>query len=179
MTTIAPWVPPSTPTLPEWHLFDDAQTALGNGPDADLSDATPTAMTIAMIVEEKGASGPASVAPGLAELASTDELLVVYGSDEPDDAIGVHPLVAALREFLPRHTIVALHVALRDRLLGREAALLDDCLDVGSLPVVMTRAAAVPTVAMGLYHYLRANRVMRISSGAGGVAALRHVWRRR
>jgi hypothetical protein len=144
--------------------------------DVDRADAGPTVMTIA-IVRSSGRWDPAAVAACLAERAATDELVVVYGSDEHEAGATDNRLVIELSRLLPRYTIVTLHLGSRDRPLAREAALLDECLELGSLPVVATRASAAPGVAADLYDHLRVDRVVTVSSTVTGVQ-LQEVCRR-
>ena len=84
---------------------------------------SPTAMTVAVVDESDTRLGAAAVVARLAELASTDELVVVYGSDEPArPRLSANVLVTGLRDRLPRHSVVAVRVALRTGALERLAA---------------------------------------------------------
>src|SRR5437762_4160467 len=101
--------------------------------------------TIALVGETKTPWGTAAVAACLAELAVTDELVVVYGSEAHGSEAngsgpGVHTLVAELRGHLPRYTIAALYLAPYDGALGRDADLLTELVETGVLPVVVTPA---------------------------------------
>jgi hypothetical protein len=120
-------------------------------------------MTIALVGETQARRGAAGVLDHLAELAVSDEMVVVFGSDDHPSGSGVQPVVAGLRHLLPRHTVVVLYAGPHDRPLWREATLLDELLEFGVLPVVVTPVAAVPDVAAELAHHLRADRILRVA----------------
>jgi hypothetical protein len=124
------------------------------GPD----DRTST-ITIAIVGESQATRFTARVVACLAELAATDELIVVYGSDQP----GTNPVVAALRARLPRFKVVPLYVAPLGGPCRCDAAVVDGLLDDGSLPVILAPAVTAPTVAAELYHHLRADRMLEVS----------------
>src|SRR5207245_1612247 len=72
---------------------------------------SPTAMTVAVVGESDTRWGAAPIVARLAELAASDELVVVYGSDEPArPRLGANVLLVGLRDRLPRHSVVALRV---------------------------------------------------------------------
>src|SRR5947207_7471726 len=55
--------------------------------------------------------GAVPIVARLAELAASDELVVVYGSDEPQlPRLDANVLLVGLRDRLPRHSVVALRV---------------------------------------------------------------------
>jgi MFS transporter, NNP family, nitrate/nitrite transporter len=112
-----------------------------------------------MVGESRVKGRTAHVVACLAELAVTDELIVVYGSDQP----GRNPVVAALRERLPRFKVVPLYVAPPNGPYRCDAALVDGLLDDGSLPIILAPAVTAPTVAAELYHHLRADRMLEVS----------------
>jgi hypothetical protein len=120
-----------------------------------------SATTIAMVGESPDRAPTAAVVFRLAELAATDELIVVYGSDHP--ATSAHRVVAALRRLLPRFTVVPLYVAPSDGPHRCDTALLDGLLNDGSLPVVLAPAVIAPRVAVDLFHYLRADRMLDVA----------------
>jgi hypothetical protein len=122
----------------------------------------PTAMTIAMVGESASRCGTSDTVVNLAKLAVTDELVVVYGTDEQRSRFGVQPIVAHLRDTLPRHTVVVLYAAPHNGSLRREAALLDELLELGCLPIVVAPIASVLDVAAELHHLLRADRVLEL-----------------
>jgi hypothetical protein len=119
-------------------------------------DAGQTAMTIAMVGAADTHWGTADVVACLAELAATDELVVVVESDP-------HSIVAGLRDVLPRHTVVSLYVAPRPGHIGRDAEQVDTLLDLGSLPIVVTQMGAATAIAADLYDLLAADRMLRVS----------------
>jgi MFS transporter, NNP family, nitrate/nitrite transporter len=123
----------------------------------------PTATTIALVGGAKTRWRAADVAACLAELAVTDELIVVYGSDERETGPGVHAVLALLRDRLPRHSVVAVYVSPRIRSLERDIVLLDDLLEVGGLPIVVTPVDTLADVAAELRDHVGADRVLTMS----------------
>jgi hypothetical protein len=119
-------------------------------------------MTIAMVGDSQVRSRTAHVVARLAELAVTDELIVVCRSDRP--GVNVHPVVAALRKRLPRFTVVPLYVVPPNGPYRCDADLVDGLLDDGSLPIILAPAVAAPKVAAELYRHLRADRMLEMSS---------------
>jgi NNP family nitrate/nitrite transporter-like MFS transporter len=146
--------------------------------DAGQPEPAPTAMTVVIVGEPTSRREAADVATRLARLAVTDELVVVYGSDENQPGPIAHTVVAELRAHLPRHHVVALRVTPHLGALGRDAAVLDEFLEIGSLPIAVTTAKAVRDVAAELSTYLGADRVLKVSRTTRG-ADLRQVWPRR
>jgi len=126
---------------------------------------SPTAMTIAIVGELATRHGTADMVAQLAGLACADELVVVYGCDEYRPGADVHAIVMGLRQQLPRHTVVVLYADPHNRPLRREAGLLDELLELGSLPIVVTPPTAVLNAAAELYHHLRADRVVEVLGG--------------
>jgi hypothetical protein len=123
------------------------------------------AMTVAAVHDSDAGRDAVSVTRRLAELAVEDELLVVLGDGEHAS------ILAGLRARLPRHDVVAL--AARpdpDGLLG-------GLLEVGSLPVVLSEARALPDLAARLAGVVGADRVVRVRCTATG-ADLCPVWTR-
>jgi len=104
----------------------------------------------------------------LSELAVNDELLVVASGS------GANAMVAGLRRQLPRHDVVSLDIAVSSGVLGEHTLVVNEFLEIGSLPVVVVPARAVAGVAAQLSDVLQADRVLRMS----GRADLREVWRR-
>lgn len=138
---------------------------------------TPTAMTVAVVAESETPGGTEAVVSRLAELAVTDELVIVYGSERWSRPRH-HGVVVGLRDHLPRHHVVAMRIAQPGAGLEPEdAALLNQFLENGSLPVVVTPASAMHDIAAELSSSLRADRVVRACRTADG-ADLQQVWRR-
>jgi len=134
-------------------------------------------VTVAVVGETDTRWGTDAVVSRLAELAVEDELLVVYGSGSRARS-GHSDVLAGLRGSLPRHHVVALHVDDdRGEALWQQAATLEEFLEDGSLPVVVTPASVVSDVTAGISSYLRADRVLRMSSSTTG-AGVYQVWRR-
>jgi len=140
---------------------------------------SPTAMTVAVVDESHTRLGAAAVVARLAELASTDELIVVYGFAEPArPRPGANILVAGLRYRLPRHSVVAVRVALRTGALGRLAALLEEFIDAGAVTIAVTPIVDLRGVTAALSSYLKADRVLMVSYTPAAGADLREVWNR-
>jgi hypothetical protein len=122
----------------------------------------PGRMTIAIVDEPETALSAAYAAARLAGLAVTDELVVVYGSD--GHALSPPPVMTGLRRLLPRHTVVVLQTAPRAVVRTHEAILLDELLDLGVLPIVVTPVAAAPGIAAELHRRLRADRMVAVAA---------------
>jgi hypothetical protein len=81
-------------------------------------------------------------------------------------------LAAGLRNRLPRHSVVAVPIARQPGTLGRDALLLGDYVDAGTLAIAVTPAAALRSVAADLGIYLQADRVLMVSYTPADGAAL-------
>lgn len=128
-------------------------------------------VTVAAVREGDAAGWPDLLVARLAALAVDEALLVVLGSGARSVQ---HAMVADLRGRLPRHEIVAMRVRHRHDDLLRDAATVERLLDAGSLPVVVTPAAALHDVTAEIASFLRADRVLRVTAGA----ELCQVWQR-
>jgi NNP family nitrate/nitrite transporter-like MFS transporter len=125
---------------------------------------SPTAMTIAVVDESDTRLGAAAVVARLAELATNDELVVVYGADERGrPRTTARALTAGLRDRLPRHSVVAVQVGHDTATVSRDALMLVEYVDAGSLAIAITPAAAMRSVAADLSLYLQADRVLLVS----------------
>ena len=131
-------------------------------------------MTVAVLHEREARTD--AVVARLAELATADELLVIFGSASAGEP-GYQSVIAGLRGHLPRHHVVAVHVRDRGAEMDRHAAALEKFLDAGSLPVAVTASTSVPDVTARISSYVRADRVLRVFSTTDG-ADLYQVWRR-
>jgi NNP family nitrate/nitrite transporter-like MFS transporter len=139
----------------------------------------PTAMTVAVVGGSDTRLGAAAVVARLAELAASDELVVVYGSDEPArPRFSANVLVTGLRARLPRHSVVAVRVALPAGAPGRLAALLDEFVEAGTVPIAVTPTMDLRGVAAQLSSYLRADRVLMVSYTLAQGADLHEIWHR-
>jgi NNP family nitrate/nitrite transporter-like MFS transporter len=139
----------------------------------------PTSMTVAVVGESDTHLGAAAVVGRLADLASTDELVVLYGSDDPSrPRLSANVLVSGLRERLPRHSVVALRVAPRTGGLDQTAAVLDEFLETGTVTIAVTSTLDLRGVAAQLAAYLRADRVLVVRYSPATGADLHEVWRR-
>ena len=130
--------------------------------------------TIAVLREREAESG--AVVERLAELAVTDELLVVFGSASSVPA-GEHAVVAGLRGHLPRYDVVAVNVGREGADVSRQVGVVERLLEAGTLPVVITAPGVVHDVTGAISSYVRADRVLRAFHTATG-AELHQVWRR-
>jgi MFS transporter, NNP family, nitrate/nitrite transporter len=138
---------------------------------------SPTAMTVAMVGESTIRLGAAAVVSCLAELAASDELVVVYGSGgRTRPHLSSRDLVGGLRHRLPRHHVVAVRVAKHSRAYGRAAVRLSEHVDNGALTVAVAAAAELRAVAADLTTYLQADRVLLVSYTPADGAVLRPAW---
>ena len=137
------------------------------------------AMTIVITRASDVRRGSTALVARLAEIAVNDELLVVCGSNEFQHGPDANVLTLGLRRRLPRHDVVALHVAPNAGAPRRAATLLSEFMEIGSLPLVVTPVAAVRDVVAELSSYLRADRVLSLSCSTADGANLRQVWARR
>jgi hypothetical protein len=145
-----------------------AQTDLDEEPRGDATT------TVAVLRDHD--AGTDAVVARLAELALDDELLVVCGwASHPRP--GHEAVVTGLRGRLPRHDVVALQVGGPGMETRRQAATLQEALDAGSVPVVVTAADALHDVSAEVSGLVRADRVLRVFGTATG-AGLYQVWRR-
>lgn len=127
-------------------------------------DPSPTTMTVAYLGEPDTRLGAAAVVSRLAELATSDELVVVYGADEPPrPGLSAQALAAGLRNRLPRHSVVAIRTAEDADALGPDALMLGEYVDAGALAIAVTPAQGVRGVAADLSIYLQADRVVMVS----------------
>jgi hypothetical protein len=157
-------------------LRSDIRTPVVREPESgwwEMQDRLDEATTT-VVVLRAGEAAADVVVSRLAELAATDELMVVVGS-----AAGVQPghraMIADLRGRLPRQHVVAMHI--EDPDMRRHAADIERFLDAGNLPVAVTPPAAIHGVAAEISNYVRADRVLRVlGTPAGGT--LHQVWRR-
>ncbi|MET0425116.1 MAG: MFS transporter [Actinoplanes sp.] len=131
--------------------------------------AHPTATTVAVLGAADTRLSAATVVAGLAELATSDELVVVYGVDER--GLSADDLAAGLRARLPRHHVVALPVHENPEQLGQDALLLNEHFEAGALTIAVTGAASRHRVAGDLSIYLQADRVMTVSYDPAGGAS--------
>ncbi len=128
------------------------------------SGLSPTATTVAVLGEPDTRWGAAAVVAGLAELATSDELVVVYGVGErPRLGLSADRLVAGLRARLPRHSVIALPVGEHPELLGRDALMLGEHVEAGTLTIAVTETASQHRVAADLSIYLQADRILTVS----------------
>ena len=141
---------------------------------------SPTAMTVAVVGESDTRWGAAAVVARLAELATRDELLVIYGCDTaPGSRRDTNVLLAGLRERLPRHRVVAVRVGPGIGSPGGNAALVGEFVESGAVPIAVAPTVEVGDVAAQLSTYLRADRVLKVSYTLAGGANLHEVWDRR
>lgn len=132
-------------------------------------------LTVAAVREADAGWHPESLAGRLAEIATQDELLLIFGASR---RAGTQRMVAELREQLPAHDVVPMPVRHRHGGVRRDAATVERLLDVGSLPVVVTPPMSINDVTAEIAGYLRVDRVLRVLS-TGGDADLFPVWQRR
>jgi len=140
---------------------------------------SPTALTVAVVTgADVHVGATAAVVGRLAELAMSDELIVVYGTDDaPRPPRASNVLLDGLRYRLPRHQVVALPITAGDRALGM-AAPLDEFVEAGTVPIAVTPTAAARDVAAEVCSYLQADRVLMVRYTTAVGAGLDEVWRR-
>jgi hypothetical protein len=141
----------------------------------NLAGVTATAMTIVIVDEWEARWDATAVVTRLAQLAVNDELIVVCGSNEHRSGPHAPIVTAGLRDRLPRHDIVALHIAAHADALRLGVVAVGEFLEIGSLPIVVTPTAIVREVAEWLSGHLGADRILKVSCTTGG-ADLYHVW---
>jgi NNP family nitrate/nitrite transporter-like MFS transporter len=126
---------------------------------------SPTRMTVAVVGEADIRWGAAAVVSRLAELATSDELVVVYGTDDRTrPPLSPSAFAAGLRDRLPRHSVAVVRIARDPDSLGRDALLLGEHVEAGTLAIAATPNAADPrAVAAELAIYLQADRVLMVS----------------
>ncbi|SNY54825.1 hypothetical protein SAMN05421748_115167 [Paractinoplanes atraurantiacus] len=128
-------------------------------------------VTIAVVGEAETRWGTGAVVARLAELAATDELVIVYGAQHWPGP-GARSVVAGLRGHLPRHDVVAVPAP------GyRGSAALAPLVEGGSLPVVTVPDPFVHDVTAELASGLGADRVVRFRRTVEGVE-MHQVWSR-
>ena len=133
-------------------------------------------MTVAVLGESDTRLGAAAVVARLAELATRDELVVVYGADErPRPWLSGQALAAGLRDRLPRHDVVAVRVAQHPEAFGRDALLVGEYVEAGTLAIAVTPTVRLRSVAADLSSRLRADRVLIVSYTPTGGADLHPV----
>jgi hypothetical protein len=135
---------------------------------------TPGAMTVTVVGESDTHVGAAAVVTRLARLATSDELVVVYGSDEPRADV----LVAGLRYRLPRYSVESVDVRPPVSAHGPLAARLGGFVEAGTLAIAVTPTEDLLGVTAELSSYLRADRVLRLSYSPANGADLHEVWTR-
>jgi NNP family nitrate/nitrite transporter-like MFS transporter len=138
---------------------------IGLGLAVDFApEPSPTTMTVAYFGEQDTQLGAAAVVTRLAELATSDELVVVYGADDrPRAGLSPQALAAGLRDRLPRHSVVAMRTAREAVALGQDALVLGEYVDAGSLAIAVAPPMGLRGVASDLSIYLQADRVVMIS----------------
>jgi MFS transporter, NNP family, nitrate/nitrite transporter len=140
---------------------------------------TATTMTVAVVGESEIDVGAAPVVARLAELASTDELVVVFGTTDPTQPrLNANVLVAGLRDRLPRHSVVALRATPRSAGLDQLAAVLDELLEAGTVTIAVTPTADLHDVAVQLASHLQADRIVAVTYSPAAGADLHEVWKR-
>jgi MFS family permease len=139
---------------------------------------SPTATTVAVVAGPDVHLGATVAVVGrLAELATNDELVVVYGADEPPRPHRTgNVLLEGLRYRLPRHEVVAVPVAADDAL--RLVSPLSAFLEAGTVPIAVTPTAHARDVAAQVCSYLHADRLLMVRYTTAIGAGLDEVWRR-
>jgi NNP family nitrate/nitrite transporter-like MFS transporter len=138
-----------------------------------------TVMTVAVVEESDTRWGAAAVVARLAELAVSDELVVIYGSDERlRSRLTGNVLVSGLRDRLPRHGVLGLQVESYAGKQDRLAGIVGDFVETGDVAVAVTPTADLGPVAARLCSRLRADRMLKVSYTLADGADLHEVWSR-
>jgi NNP family nitrate/nitrite transporter-like MFS transporter len=138
-----------------------------------------TTMTVVVVGDTDVGFGAPAVVGRLAELASTDELVVVYGSDEPSrPRLSANLLVSGLRQRLPRHSVVAVRAAPRTAGLDQLAAVLDELLEAGTVAIAVAPKSELHDVAAQLSSHLKADRILAVTYTPAVGARTHPVWQR-
>lgn len=148
-------------------------------PPIPPASATSTAMTIVLADESEAEQNSTALLTRLAELAVDDEVLVVYGASEASPTRGTECLVVGLRDRLPRYDIVALYMPLDAGSLSGNWAMVEQLMEIGNLPVVVTTSDVAVDVATELAAYLCADRVLTASCTSADAYLLPAPYRRR
>ncbi|MFD0820247.1 hypothetical protein ACFQ0D_18485, partial [Micromonospora zhanjiangensis] len=143
-------------------------------------ESTETATSVVVVDEAALRADAPAVVARLAELATSDELVVVYGSDRPArPRRGAELLVAGLAERLPRHDIAVLRLTPRPGALTRVGTVVDELVEEGTVPIVVAPVPEAGGVAARLTDRIRADRVLVLAYTPADGAVLNTVWSRR
>lgn len=139
---------------------------------------SPTTLTVAVLDEADTRYGTAALVTRLADLAVRDELVVVYGSDAPPPVREDNPVLAGLRDRLPRHRIVAIRAGSDGATIGTGTALVSDAIESGAVALAITPTTSVPGIAAQLSSLLHADRVLKVTYSLAAGAHQDPVWNR-
>jgi NNP family nitrate/nitrite transporter-like MFS transporter len=140
---------------------------------------SPTVMTVAVVDESDTDLGAAAVVSRLAELATSDELVVVYGSSEPvRPRLSANIVVTGLRERLPRHRVIGVRSGPYADAMDRFATILGEFVEAGAVAVAVAPTAESRGLAAELSSQLHADRVLKMSFTVTRGADLHEIWSR-
>jgi MFS transporter, NNP family, nitrate/nitrite transporter len=147
------------------------------------AEPTETAMTVTVVGGADTRLDAAAVVTRLAELATNDELVVVYGADDVDtleESPGrrTNVLVAGLRYRLPRHSVVAVDIRRQAWCRPLLGTTLTEFVEAGTVAIAVIPMSDLRGTAAELSSYLGADRVMTMSYSLTQGARLHEVWRR-
>jgi hypothetical protein len=127
-------------------------------------ESTATAV-VAVAADDTETHGPAMVA-ALAELATRQELVIVYGYlKPPDGSLPPHRLITALRAELPRQVIVAVLLEAASPVAAPERELLADLLNDGTIAITVVDIPDPTPFARTIAHSLDADLALRLTPG--------------
>ena len=161
----------------QWDAEERATGQWDAGPVPDrpaVDEQDQPVVTVALVAESETGWNTDAVVLRLAQLAVNDELLVVYGRTGP----GQLAVMAGMRGRLPRHHIVQVDVRNRAEVRRETGTVLEQLVEEGSVPVVITSAAAMHGISAEISSRLDADRVVRVFRTPTG-ADLQQVWQRR
>jgi hypothetical protein len=115
----------------------------------------------------------------IAALATHDELIVVYDHQgRMSRRLSADALMTALRERLPRHSLVAVLVSGGGRELAADAALLGELLEVGAVIVAITSTSDPRIPAIELARRIDADQVVQLRYDPQRGTVSRRLWTR-
>jgi hypothetical protein len=127
------------------------------------ADEPPRTTVVALSSIDTG-PGTEALVEAIAQLATQDELAIVYGHVEPAPRrLNPYAFVGALRVALPRYTIVAVLLDPDPSQRGPEYALLRELLEDGSVSVAAVPVADPAATAAELAEQLPADRVLGLT----------------
>jgi hypothetical protein len=131
------------------------------------------ATTVVALAASDTVADQAVVLAILSELATRQELIIVYGLDaQPSDSLTPTQLVAAIRDRLPRHEIAAVLVDAAGRTDSCDWALLADLVADGAIAVAVAEGPDLAAATQVAVRRLNADTVWALSRNPAGEVGL-------